>query len=799
MYDPNLLPMSASAREQDFQAKRSAPRGPRGEVAWADPDRLFSKSSGAGQYNPSLLISRKGMSLLDKIRNDDQVFACMTLKKLAAIGSGWEIKSPEGKDTEQINDVTGAKEIEKWEPTRFIQWCLESFLEETLEQALMEIMGGFDYGYSVVEKVLSEVALGEWKGKVGLKALKGRKPHGFDFEVDAYGNLLALKQQTAEGQLYYPPEKFVLYSHFREWGNWYGASDYEVAYRAWWLKDNLYRWMAIDSERYAIPMVVLTYNENGVAATFNSNIQGILTSLSAGSSMTLPRRDISDIDLQVIDAKKGSAGKSDVLVQRIINCNQDVARALLMPGLLGVTADSETGSLARAQTHFDVFMLVMDHIRTILARQIVDKQIVEYLFDINYGIPEDGLYPFFEFNPMTDEQIEAIAAVWEKMVNVGVLKPQKTDEAHWRRLLEGPEIEEGRDEADPEGDGSDDQPPADPPGGDAAPGDDPAPPSGDEPEDVEEDDPKDEEEGGKKFASFSMSRKPNSFERSVNFAAIEDGLNAQEKMAADGMREALLTTRERLIKGVLNQKEITQSFVDNIQFTVGKAAFEAHLRNLLRNAYDFGGETIRREVGKVEGEKFAKQRGPNYVPRDAARFLKSRAVRTTLTTYEPLRLEVARALAMALEQGLTPQKITQRLRDIFEPYVGNKRVLKGGKPIADYRLEAIVRTESTAAFNQGRLVQLRDPAIEPFIQGAEFAAVIDDRTTDVCRMLDGRILRKDDGSWDELSPPRHVNCRSILVGVTTSDTVKADLFLGADEVGEAKRISGRGFSVEGGK
>src|SRR3990172_8939273 len=89
------------------------------EIAWADPKHLFP--NGWAQYNPSLLVSRKGLAIFDQMRNDDQVKAAMSFKKSSTLASGWEVVSPEGQP-------------EEWEPTEFVQWCLGN-LEISLEES----------------------------------------------------------------------------------------------------------------------------------------------------------------------------------------------------------------------------------------------------------------------------------------------------------------------------------------------------------------------------------------------------------------------------------------------------------------------------------------------------------------------------------------------------------------------------------------------------------------------------------------------------------------------------------------
>ena len=46
-----------------------------------------------------------------------------------------------------------------------------------------------------------------------------------------------------------------------------------------------------------------------------------------------------------------------------------------------------------------------------------------------------------------------------------------------------------------------------------------------------------------------------------------------------------------------------------------------------------------------------------------------------------------------------------------------------------------------------------------------YSAVLDNRTTEVCRDLDGLVIPLDHPMLDRLAPPNHFSCRSLLVNV----------------------------------
>jgi SPP1 gp7 family putative phage head morphogenesis protein len=131
------------------------------------------------------------------------------------------------------------------------------------------------------------------------------------------------------------------------------------------------------------------------------------------------------------------------------------------------------------------------------------------------------------------------------------------------------------------------------------------------------------------------------------------------------------------------------------------------------------------------------------------------------------------------------------LYDAFEPFVNDPTRISDGEVIAPHRLETIIRTNTTDAYNRGRIVQGR--AAGKYLKGFQFSAILDDVTTEVCASLHGKVFSADDPALDDLMPPRHYNCRSIMVPVTIDEAVEEDDWITKAEIGAAQQASGKGF------
>jgi SPP1 gp7 family putative phage head morphogenesis protein len=87
-----------------------------------------------------------------------------------------------------------------------------------------------------------------------------------------------------------------------------------------------------------------------------------------------------------------------------------------------------------------------------------------------------------------------------------------------------------------------------------------------------------------------------------------------------------------------------------------------------------------------------------------------------------------------------------------------------------HRIQTAVRTNAFEAINEARYSTFTDPALDGFVEALEYSAILDDRTTEICTHLDGRVYPAESPQWDAIRPPNHFNCRSLLVPVTIIDT-----------------------------
>ena len=65
-----------------------------------------------------------------------------------------------------------------------------------------------------------------------------------------------------------------------------------------------------------------------------------------------------------------------------------------------------------------------------------------------------------------------------------------------------------------------------------------------------------------------------------------------------------------------------------------------------------------------------------------------------------------------------------------------------------------------------------DKDVKDFVLGYQLSAVLDERTSDICELvaeIEPTIKVEDEATLNELTPPLHFNCRTILTFVTKDD------------------------------
>lgn len=278
-----------------------------------------------------------------------------------------------------------------------------------------------------------------------------------------------------------------------------------------------------------------------------------------------------------------------------------------------------------------------------------------------------------------------------------------------------------------------------------------------------------------------------------NYEQVKRDLDSLEEKSREQLIEVITEMRTALISKA--RKKGPQSLMDD-----GKLPYFGEYRNvlneMLRRVWEKGNKDGKAEVKQAdmglhdrEIESFA----DSFTPRAALKWLRNKEIHVAGIFSDGLLSGIKGILVNALKVGAASSVTIERLYDLFEPFLGDPDVLEDGVPPAPYRLNTMLRTVTTEAYNHGRLTQYLDPDILPFIKGIRYSAILDERTTAVCRLLDGKVFKPGDTDLQSLAPPNHFNCRSLLVPVVVGEQVDAGDFITSAEKGRAKQLADEKF------
>lgn len=586
------------------------------------------------------------------------------------------------------------------------------------EEMLEEILSSCEFGFSLSEKVFQK----RDDGNLSLKWIKTRHPGPWILHTDDAGNIIRYEQRGTSGNKDIPKDVLIHYINKRRFQNPYGVSDLRPAYQAWFTKKHISRWYAIFIEKAGSPVPIAKYDSNIATAQAKTDIYNAIKRFQTKTAMLIPK----EFEIDFLE----SSSNGEAFINGLNIFNMFIGRSMLIPDLMGFQgAETSGGSYSLGETQMDVFFKHIQRRREILERTI-NNEIVWPIVLHNFGLVDN--YPRFKLRPITEKQVVDSTKLWLEAVRGGVYKPTPEEINHFREIINYPIAE------NTEGMGE----------GDADTLEDPRSEGGDNPE-VAAYPTKDGDEStfAKKERKYGPTNGP--YSGKTNFELVEKTL--------DNATDSFLAVSRSLINDIfldfedqIDRKKIVQrGAVEKLEAldVKGVASLRVKLHKELKDLYRKGGELASAEVFKGA---FAK-------PIVDEKFL------------EILEAETFQYI------GDWKQNITKRAKAIL------LAAIKDGKPISAItpllqgelktksaaELERWARTKFTEVMNKGRLNFFNSTKV---IAGYQYSAILDDRTTEICRGLHGKKFV----AGTEPIPPNHWNCRSILVPITIYEEFTPD-------------------------
>lgn len=700
-----------------FAAAKETPAAPTGDTAWANSN-LYTDARWP-TYNPDDLIGRKGYNIYRQMMTDEQVKAVVHFRRNSVTGREWKLEE----HPELSDDENGAR-------IRVLNHII-SRLPGSFKVRMDMIMSSMYQGFSITEKVFGEIEL-DGKSWVGLTNLAPKPCETFYFHIDQYGNLQKFVQKVNTRELELDINKFIHHVHNPDTHQFYGRSELREAHRSWFSKDMAIRFQNIHLERAATGFIVAKPlgNTSLIAGSpaYNS-LTNVLASIRSNAAILLPAN---------IDVEVHTFGSTDIYGKAVAQNDKGIAKALLMPNLLGLSEQGSTGSYSQSQTQMEAFLWMLNAEAKSL-EETVHEQLFKQLCMLNFG---DELCPRFTLNPLSQAQVDGILGRWKEMVGVKAVTPSETDEDHIRALLNFPEREEDEEE---------------PGGGEGEEGE------AELPEEPEDEVLPDETVMGKGTIQVDHHRHDHSlaFTRAikrVDFAVIDNRSVAVVNKAATKVTEDMKAALSSIIETVKERNPLENpDMVGELRIP---AKFMSRIRKTieagLKEAWDLGGEHGRRELEKAQGKRFAVD--PLRLQGAAAqKFLESRSMTVAGDLADNMRKKVVTVVYNGIKAGWPITEIVDRIEE---------EVGVGVLP----HISTAIRTTTFEAINEARYDLFASPEVADFVEALEFSAILDGRTTEICSHMDGRTYATTDAIWQTYEPPLHFNCRSLLVAVTSYDT-----------------------------
>lgn len=728
------------------------------EVAVAQPSMLYT-SADFPRYNPDDLIGRKGFGVYKKMMRDEQIKAGVKFKRDAVVSRGYYFKLSA--------EETGLSEDEVARRVGIFEHII-SELEGDFNQVIHKVLSAIYNGFSLSEVIGKDIEFNNLTYK-GLRNVKLRPFDTFEFITDEYDNVLDLRQNINGKQNSLDINKFIHFVMNPDIDEHYGESELRPCYRSWFSKDMTIKFRNIFLERFAGGFrSVKPPKDKKIrqGSPEHTSITNILNSINSMTGIVWPENGYE------IETHFPNGSGSDAFSKTIKDCDMSIATALLIPPLLGVSPQGDTGSYSQSTVQLDAFFWTLINDANRLA-ECLNEQLFRHLGLINFG---DEFYPRFTWNPGSKSKAVELARLFAELVNGRVLKNTKEDEQFLRDALELPAVSEFISE-----EGANNEPSES--NKDSGEKD---PESGGE-KDRGEDDRADIESDDETIVGVKATIKNATLRKAttrVNFAMI--GV-ASEGIVEDNVNRVSQVTDEilkQLIEDAKKGGEVGANLVDNFKETGvssrSKQKLNARVNRFLRDGVRLGTKEAKKEIDKAKGSYFSIKINEERLSFIAEDYYKVNAFRITGNITEEMTKMVEQEILNGarydktwdeIETAIYKTAAAKGLLSVEEAREALGEALDVENP--DARLRTIVRTSTFDAINNARDAYFTDPQLGGFVQAYEYSAILDSRTTEVCRHLEEDNAGDHTVDWYRnnpgFRPPNHFNCRSLLIAVTVDD------------------------------
>lgn len=701
------------------------------------------------QYTPDKLISQKGFNIFEQMMTDDQISMAITGLKIMRLATGYEVveASDDPLDIEIADYV--ADVFEK--------------MEGGIRDALFNMMGAVEIGWSLNEKIWDFYQSGPYKGMVRLKSLKSKTPRWFNPAVDDFNNItsiVAISPPIYGRKL--PRDKFVVYSFQKRYENVFGTSRLRCLYQWWWLKQVMLRALGVYMEKFGIPLPVGYYPTN-MNKRQQDNFLKALQALRFEHAVVAP--DGTKIDFKEVSGK-GAAGfletieKADLQMVRVI-MGQTMTSGMGM-GKSGASGggsgqSGSKGGQGMANTQMDVLNTYLDY----LGQDLTEKplaDIIKELVDYNWsGVVK---YPQLKFKDTSSEDMMPSVKAFTDAVAAGAVQMGPDDEEKIREILKFPSqtqksaLRPSKYKNKPAPHVIIPQHVVDPTKYPIANYRPPTP------------------TGLGKPTNFAEGRRAlTKYEERFDF-------DEASRILSDDGEKVLAPAIAVILKRAIEKLKPSFSKILDAKDTKAIANLVLPYRGELARALADGLNAVAIDALKQAKKEMRVRRASmklddaqNLEPQEVLDYIKDKSFSMAGDISDEVLKEIKQDLYTGVKTGKSYKDIVYEVENSLAKYVD---LTQADAELSGPKLMTVVRTNVAEAYNEAKKTTYTDPALEGFVVAFQYSSILDDRTTEWCDSeevggMDGRIFGVNNPIWDEWTPPVWYNCRSVLIPITQAD------------------------------
>lgn len=657
------------------------------------------------EYLGELKHSNDAYEVYDKMRRQDyQIKAVIRAITTPIQAAKYSYSTKDAKDEAQIRQANFKNDV------------LMRFMCKTFNETLNEILSFLIFGFAVFEPTFYVKDTKEYGQVIVLRDLGFRKQSTIEqWELDSNGDIERVRQHVSSGDhirdIWLSGDEIIVFSNEKEGSNYEGISILRAAYGPYFRKAKFLKLDLIGSEKMAVGTPIAYIDQ----ALYNddkelSRLKAVLERYSAHEKQFIILPDgMKDGGFDIKKGEYSSASIDNSIKREDLAILNSVLASFLAIGTLSA------GGNAQNDGQMQLFLNSLNHIAQYVCQKL--DPIIHQTYVMNFGEPEVKLE--MRCSGISKKNLKENADVVATLTKAGLLTPDSTLEAHIRDKNDLP-MKEGMEE-DAADEGQEGQ--------------------------EEDEEPQEEIANSDKGDMFSLNeRDMTDAEKLIDFQEIEKDFDSAEDKYEKVVRRFVKKMNAKYladVKTALNNSNREKS-VMSIKVGFG-GQLETELKELFKSYVETGEKQASNEL-----KEDTNLQDDGVVKKIVTRILfRANEVVEDVTTR--LKRRGANAALNSIADGADDEKILEDVETELNEYESSKVPIAGkGATVNQF-------------INIGRNnFFFRNTAL---VQGFQFSAILDDKTTHICRSLDGQTFSPDDVSSFDLRPPLHWECRSVLIPI----------------------------------